>query len=349
MNIFLKSKYVLRTAFFLFIMSLMMGCEGCEGPDTLIISNEGSDEVTVMIDGADAQGEFVDRIYKVNDSVAEIPVDLIARGDGFEEAVAFTRNRAPFFRNPTSFRENKDVIYVSFEDEISLDFTVWIVDVDGVNTVNNRTNETLDALAFADERWVEERVGLRVGDVRIVDSTNDPDANDLRDCRPCDDTHFDNLANDIGFDDNRINIYLIRKAGDSMWSRYFGIAERPGDQVVMGMYTGSDDLLMHELAHNFGLRHVDDGINADDDSNFDSNNVATSTPAAFTTRLYFSEGQTFRCHSLPDGAINAVYQARPGGYTFDCLHTDDNTRCPPVKRRIWRDGNFGPDQVITLN
>lgn len=306
---------------------------GCAGRDCIVFENVSGDEIGFMVDGADASGDFNSRVYTTSDATYELSYDVLGRSDDQEEVTAFSKRRPPFARNPASFQEGSDLVSIRFEDEITLDFTVWIVDVDSLNTVNNRTNETLDSLAYAEERWKAERVGLALGDVRVVDKTGDPQAHDLRDCETCGATYFSNLASEIGLDSGRINIYLTRKA---VGSRYYGVAERGGDQIAMGMYTGGADLLMHEIAHNFTLQHTD---NTDD--HFDSKNVAVSIASIWNRRESFSEGQTFRAHFEPTSAINDTYSARPGLYTVSCTHSITATvACPRIQKRIWADDGF---------
>ena len=327
----LKHLVLLSTALLFTIVS-------CDGPDAIYITNQSPMEVGLLVDGADASGDFIDRTILTSATNYEFSEDIIPRSDGLGEIVAFNEGHPPFARNPISWREGKDLASIPFEDEIALNFTVWIVDVNINNTVNNRTNETIDALAYADERWLMERVGLKVGDIRFVDATGDSDANDLRDCEPCNSTYFDNLKNDIGFDAGRINIYLVRSAGPS-WGRYYGrVNDIGGDQIIMGMFTGSEDLLLHEIAHNFFLEHVDD-----DDTNFDNKNVATSIGGSFNKRKYFTEGQTFRVHFHENSAINDTYNVRPGLYTTTCIHQNNSTiTCPAVQKRIWSDDSNWP-------
>lgn len=311
---------------------------GCDKPDTVIITNKFPLEVGIMIDGANSSTEFTGKTYITNDDNFEIPDDIIARGDGIGSLVAFNYRRPPFMRSPISWRSGLDIVAVPFEDEISLDFTVWIVDVDMLNTVTNRCNETLDALAYAEQKFVDEKVGLLVGDVRVVDMTNDSDAQDLRDCDPCNDAYFQDLKDDIGFDDGRINIYLVRKANPT-WGRYYGrVNDIGGEQIIMGMYTGAEDLLIHEIAHNLKLEHVDGN------SNFDKKNVAISKGSSTKKRQYITEGQTFRMHFHEISAINDTYNARPGLYTTsDCDHSySASTECPAVQKRIWSDGSNWP-------
>jgi hypothetical protein len=313
---------------------LTLGCDGCDGPDKVVFENESGNEIGFWVDGADSTGTFNGKTFTTSDTVFEFSFEVLERPDDSEEVAAFTRGRPPFVRNPMTFHDGQDLVLIDFQDEIELDFSVWIVDVDWVNTVSNRENETIDALAYAEGIWDTERMGLKVGSITVHDATGDPDADDddVRDHEEDDDDYFENIASEIGFDADRINIYLVRKA---FGSRYYGVAEVGGDQLAMGMYTGGEDLLIHEIGHNFSMEHVDG------DANFDSKNVGTSVGSVWTKRQFFTEGQTFRCHMEPGSAINDTYDARTGLYTIDCDHSSSATvGCPRIHKRIWADGSF---------
>lgn len=311
---------------------LALGCDGCDGPDKVVFDNDSGSEIGFWVDGADSTGDFNGKTFTTNDTVFEFAFDVLARSDDSNEVAAFTRNRPPFVRHPAFFHAGEDLALVSFQDEIVLDFSVWIVDVDILNTVTNRENETIDALDYAEDIWEEERMGIRVGSITFHDATGDPDADDVRDHEEGQVGYTDDLASLIGFDAGKINIYLVRK---TFGSRYFGLGEVGGDKIAMGMYTGGKDLLIHEISHNFSLEHTDD------DSNFDTRNVAISIGSIWTKRQHYTEGQTFRCHTEPGSAINATYNARPGQYTIDCSHSNDATvGCPRIQKRIWPDGSL---------
>lgn len=316
------------------LFSLLAGCDGCnEGPDEIAFDNPGSNTIGLLIDGAnDATGEFRDLTLLASPSNPhELSFDLLPRNDGQEEIAAFTIGRPPYIRNPTVFREGKDIHLIPFADEIVLDVTVWIVDVDAVNTLNNRENEIIDALAYADDIFFTQRMGISIGNIRCVDKTDDPDAKDVRDLGWNHD-RWDDLVNDIGFDEGRMNIYLIRKVLDS---RKLGYSSLPGEKIALGMYAGSVDLVMHEIGHNLGLDHTGG-------PNFNSKNIMKGVGNQFTRRKYITEGQIFRAHTMPESVLNYIFDARPGGYTIDCPHDVSSVSCPRIDKRIWADGNTFP-------
>ena len=320
----------------LMMMSSLAGCEGCnEGPDRLSIVNPGNDLIGVLIDGADENGDFTDNTILIPALTRyDLPFSLLPRSDGSGEVTAFRQGSPPVVVNPIYFRQGLDVVPIQFQSEITLDFTVWVLDVGSAgNTYNNRVNEIADALAYCEEHWLEERMGLRVGDIQVNDVRSDPDAATLRDHEADDDpiAYFDDLASDIGLDPNRINIYLTRKVNGS---RHYGGSLSGDDQVAMGMYTSEIDILIHQIGHLFTLESVDGN------ANFDSQNVAKGIGNLLTRRQYFSEGQVYRCHINATSAINDTYNARSGAYTSFCSDTDNNIECPPLEKRIWADGSF---------
>ncbi len=105
------------------------------------------------------------------------------------------------------------------------------------------------------------------------------------------------------------------------------------DFVAMGSATG-DELLSHELGHDFSLEHVNG------DANFDQTNIMHS---ASNTREFVTEGQTYRAHLDPDSAVNAVFNGRSGRVQRDCAHGAETDTCPRIRRRLWDDGTFSSD------
>ena len=316
-------------------ISLALTLIGCDSRDKVFFSNQSAHEIDLLVDAADGAGDFNSRQFKTTDSVFVFADDLTGKSIGPGEVVAFNKRRPPFARNPVDWHKGADLVSIPFDDEYVLNYTIWIVDVNWANTVTNRTNETLDQLAYAGELFKSEGVGLLNGDVRVVDATGDPDAKDLRDCDVCGPNYSASLMNRIGFDNGLINIYLTRKV---LGSRYNGAALIGGDQILMGMYAGSEDILVHEIAHCFTLEHTND-LN----DHFDSKNVLQSGGNIFTKGKYFTEGQIFRIHFEPTSAINDTYSARSGLYTAFCFHSVSPTiTCPRVQKRIWNDGSDWP-------
>ena len=134
---------------------------------------------------------------------------------------------------------------------------------------------------------------------------------------------------DIGKTANRINIYYVDNV-DGGTGR--GQACRIGsDFVALGKNTG-DELLSHELGHDFSLTHIN-GLSG----NFNQTNVMHS---ASNTREYLTEAQVYRAHLDPDSALNFIYHARPGQITRNCNRDAFTNICPKIERRLWADGTF---------
>lgn len=333
-----------RTPFYLYVLCsfLVLGlgaCEGCnEGPDRLSITNPGTDLIGVLIDAADEDGNFTDHTLLIPALTSyDMPFDILPRTDSENaEVAAFRIGSPPVILNPVFFREGHDVVSIPFEDEIVMDFTVWVLDVGATgNSFNDRTNEVIDGLAWCESHWLAERMGVRIGDVEINDVRNDPDASTLRDHEAADDpvVYFDNLSADIGEDTDRINIYLTRKVNGS---RQYAGSLNGDNQIAMGMHTGEVDILIYQMGNLCMLNSVDGN------SNFNSENVAKSIGSLVTRRQYMTEGQVFRCHTNSFSPINDTYNARPGRYQTNCNFLDNDVRCPPVEKRIWADGNAFP-------
>jgi hypothetical protein len=172
-------------------------------------------------------------------------------------------------------------------------------------------------------------MGLRFSNFEIVDATGDSDAA----------TYFNfdcslknGIETDIGKTNGIINIYYVdRVDGGTGRGNACSIGS---DFVAMASNTG-DELLSHELGHDFGLTHIDA------DTDFDQTNVMHS---ASNTRQYMTEGQTFRAHVKPMSALNDanIYNARPGKPTRNCPRTTSNNECPRNNKRIWSDGASFP-------
>ena len=93
----------------------------------------------------------------------------------------------------------------------------------------------------------------------------------------------------------------------------------------------NDELLVHELGHNFDLEHVNG------QPTFDQTNIMHS---ASVTREFITEGQSFRSHLDPNSTINSQYAARPGEPTRSCGHSASSNDCTELNTRIWADGAF---------
>ena len=182
----------------------------------------------------------------------------------------------------------------------------------------------------AQQIYWDERLGVRLAPLEIVDATANPKAATWNafSCGTSN-ANVGAIQGDIGARPGRINVYLVNLV-DGSTSR--GNACSIGGSFVAIAAGSSQDLLAHEMGHDFALEHIDDLV-----ADFDVTNVMHS---ASNTRAFFTEGQTFRAHLRSVSAINAVYGLRPGLSTRDCDRDTLTLVCPAIKKRIWADGVF---------
>ena len=211
-----------------------------------------------------------------------------------------------------------DVVDVTFDNEIALPVTVWIVR----GPFAAQRGLAIDHSVTTASIWQQERMGLRFSPFEIVDATGDPDAPNYFDF---DCSMRTGIQSDIGQRAGRINIYWVDTVdGGTGRGQACAIGS---DFVAMGSRT-NDELLSHELGHNFDLEHVNG------QATFDRTNIMHS---ASSTRQFITEGQSFRSHLDPNSAINWRYAARPGEPTRSCSHGADTNDCPVLNTRIWAD------------
>jgi len=309
-----------RTAFNTAV--LLMTLSACD-LDQVSVSNAPDDQaVGVLVDGIEvASGAVVDdATYDVHHPVLLLE-NHTSSAAGDSEVVVFTNRRPPALLDPAPWTSGSDVAVVPLQDKMGLAVTVWIVK----GPFEDQRERAIDACVTTSSIWNSERMGAGFSTFDIKDATGDADADDYFD--------FDcsmraDMQDDIGRDAGRINIYYVetvdggvgRGQACSIGSDFVAMAERSGDE-----------LLSHELGHNFDLLHV----NALAD--FDQTNIMHS---ASSTRAFVTEGQLFRAHLRSGSAINDTYGARPGLPLRECGHTTANADCPGIGKRIWADGTF---------
>ncbi len=130
--------------------------------------------------------------------------------------------------------------------------------------------------------YPDERTGLDLNAVEIVDATANPKAAAWY-AFTCGTANASVAAiqADIGARPGRSNVYLVGLV-DGVTSR--GNACTIGGSFVAIAAGSGAELLAHEFGHDFGLEHVDDLT-----TDFDVSNVMHS---ASNTRRYFTEGQS---------------------------------------------------------
>jgi len=300
---------------YIMIVFSFLGC----GDDQVRFNNTSGNQSGVLVDGQSSTGQVNDRTRVTLTDV--VTVGSLEPGTS-NEVVAFTNHRPAAIRTSVPWTGGEDDITVDFPNKISIPVTVWIVK----GPFNTQRDKAIDACITTASIWNNERMGLQFNPFDIIDATGDPDAPNYFtfDC-----SKRTGIQNDIGRTSGRINIYYVDTVdGGTGRGQACAIGS---DFVAMGRNTG-DELLSHELGHDFDLTHIDDLT-----SDFDQTNIMHS---ASNTREFITEGQVFRAHLNPESAINDTYGARPGLLTRDCLRNDFNNQCPDIKKRIWDDGTF---------
>lgn len=252
--------------------------------------------------------------------------------DRRREVIAFTRDRRPELLY-TPWSGGEDIFTVVFKPRVEIPITVWIVTGPVATPPDTSFSlqrlHALEAIIRTLSIWFQERMGLGFTDIRIVDSTGNPQAG-ARAAVPVNPNENDTwrpLREQIGFAPGRLNIYWVTTVEGST-SRGFS---NFGAQIVMGQNTG-DELLSHEIGHALSLTHVD-AI-----ADFDDTNVMHSTSSR---RQFLTEGQIVRAHMNSTSILWTLFldvgQHPPGR---DCGPSDFNGKCPALDRRVWADGAF---------
>jgi len=293
------------------------------GCDWVKLNNGSGNQTGLLIDGRTSSGQVNDRSF--TGSATVLGVGDFLSGGASREIVAFTNSRPVAVRFSVPWTDSDDTVDVNFASEIAIPVKVWIVK----GPFDSQRQKAIDACITTTDIWTRERMGVRFSPFEIVDATGDSEASNYFafDC-----SKRDGLQRDIGKTDGRINIYFVDTVdGGTGRGQACSIGS---DFVAMGSNTG-DELLSHELGHDFGLEHVDAQT-----ADFDQTNIMHS---ASNTRQFITEGQLFRAHLRPASALNAVYAARPGQPTRDCAHSADGDPCPLIQKRIFADGTFPPN------
>ncbi len=256
-------------------------------------------------------------------------VDIGVRA-GAGEAIAFSRDRPPALQSAMwASAFGNQIVSVPFGNALHTPITIWVVA--GPFATTQQTALTL--WQAAQQIYTDERLGVQLSPLEIVDATANPKAATWGafSCGVAN-AGVTSIQADIGVRPGRINVYLVGLV-DGSTSR--------GNACVVGggfaaIASGSGaDLLAHELGHDFGLEHIDDLNTA-----FTPTNVMHSASSA---RQYLTEGQTFRAHFRANSAINQVYNLRPGLTTRNCDRDTLTLDCPSIMKRVWADGGFPPN------
>lgn len=296
---------------------LILPLAGCA--DKVTLSNTSASEKGIMVDGQSSSGQVNDQTQTLATN-GPFGVGELTASPSSNEVVAFN-SMHPVAVQTVPWTSSNDDITVSLPNLITIPVKVWIVKGPFVA----QQTRAINACITTSNIWNIDRMGVVFGPFEVVDATGDPQAANYFafDC-----TQQAGIQTDIGRTAGRINVYWVNTV-DGGTGR--GQACQIGsDFVAMGANTG-DELLSHELGHDFALQHVDG------QATFDQTNIMHS---ASSTREFITEGQLFRAHLRTNSALNFLYAARPGLPTRNCAHNDATDQCPRINKRIWADGAF---------
>jgi hypothetical protein len=299
------------------LLASALALAGC---DTVRIVNSSGEEHGLLLDG------FTEGVQRNDKAVVSaetsIPVGVVGDSIVNNELIGFTNRRPVAVRTAPGWTAMADRVDLQFAEEIAIPVTVWIVR----GPFAEQRELAVDASLTTSAIWNSERMGVRFASFTIHDATGDPQAPD----------HFlftcgdrEALQADIGRTAGQINVYYVDRVDGGNGNGH--ACDIGGDFVAMGRLTG-DELLVHELGHDFGLTHIDSLP-----ASFDTTNVMHS---ASSRREFLTEGQLFRAHLGFESALNSVYEARGGQPLRDCERDEATPFCPRINTRIWPDGLF---------
>jgi hypothetical protein len=310
-------KEVLMRRIFEFVL-LAFAVSGCGTATVHFQSTSGSPNGVLLTDGfSTAYSGY---------TTPRDDVNVGARGGG-GEAVGFSQYR-PVALQSVSWLTwfGNQTVNLDLHNQIGLPITFWVLSTP-FNTNQTRANNFWFAMQTV---YWPERVGLVFAPVSVRDATSNANRSKyLAFTCGASNANMTGIQKDIGFDNGRINVYLVDSV-DGSTSR--GNACAIGGPFVAIASTAGTDLLSHEMGHDMGLTHIDDLT-----ANFDQTNVMHS---ASNSRAFLTEGQLFRAHMQPGSALNATYNARPGETTRDCPRDTVSRTCPAIEKRLWADGTF---------
>ena len=316
-NQFSQPSSAFRLQLTLVLAVLSVSLAGCA--DKVTLSNTSASDKGIMVDGQSSSGQVNDR-SQVLATNGPFGVGELTASPTSNEVVAFN-SMHPVAVQTVTWTGSDDNITVAMPNTILVPVKVWIVQ----GPFAAQRTRAINACITTSSIWRNDRMGVDFNPFEIVDATADPQAANYLtfDC-----SKRAGIEADIGKTAGRINIYWVNTV-DGGTGR--GQACQIGsDFVAMGSATG-DELLSHELGHDFALQHVDG------QATFDMTNIMHS---ASNTREFITEGQLFRAHLRTNSALNAIYAARPGLPTRNCAHGDDTDQCPRLNKRVWADGAF---------
>lgn len=307
------------------LTSLVLSAVALAGCDTVRIANSAGEEHGLLVDG------FTEGVHRDDKAVvsaeARVPVGVVGDSAVHNELIGFTQRRPVAVETSPGWTAMADTVDLAFAEEIAIPVAVWIVR----GPFAEQRDLALDASLTTSAIWTSERMGVRFASFTLHDATADPQAPNHFDFE-CPDREA--LQAEIGRTAGQINIYFVDRVDGSIGNGQ--ACEIGGDFVAMGRASG-DELLAHELGHNFALTHID-GLPA----SFDRTNVMHSSSFR---RAFLTEGQLFRAHVGFESALNAIYEARGGQPLRDCAPNEATPFCPRLATRIWPDGLFQAPEI----
>lgn len=349
----------------LLVVTFLGGCT----TDFIHFNNRGNDQIGILVDGVKGTS-FVNDYDPGPKSTATIAVGNFTSPYG--EIIAFAKRRLPTLINgnpifvttgslsaarfvltdPPFWTKDEDWKELTFRDEACISVYFWII----LGDPASQKNRIYSAIAVTSGIWREEAQGLCFSFLphshraHIDDRTQDVDTKALGYQNP--DFYFscanvDNLKETKRFVDHAINIYYVSQvfSDDGGATSPAGVASTsngyycPPNVILMGSET-SPALLAHEIGHALSLRQHTDQYPYPTSSYFDDTNVMH--PAS-DIRQFLTEGQTFRAAFNELSVLNrSEGYAKPNSSPRGC-YLDTDVSCPPLQKRIWRDGAWPPN------
>jgi hypothetical protein len=308
---------------------MLVGAGACSlqsscGPDRIAFDDvPPGEEWGLLIDGTTGSGAIDDRI--ATGTGDELILENFSSGaDSEEEVIGVTRGRAlQLVENAPWSASEGDLARVDFGPEIEIPITIWIVKGPWDEGYDHAVEQLLPLVSI----WWQERMGIRLSAVDVVDATTNPKAGFYHQFN-CSDRPA--LEQSIGSRPGRINVYRVETVrGTPFGADACGFGS---GFAALGQSTTSD-ILVHEVGHSFGLEHPQ-GIAGVGDENVMAD--------LSIQREFLTEGQLFRSHVDPISVINSLYAARAGKPVRSCPHTAASATCPALATRIWPDVSAPP-------